>query len=92
MSVPLFACRRLFRLLLLLQQVADLGQQLLIQGRLRLLGSGCRSGLLLLLLHRHELIHALYHEEYAEGEDREVNALLDEGTVAELADKYSVAE
>lgn len=62
--------------LLLLEQVADLRKQQLLLRR-----GGCRSGCRGRLLLAGEPVHQLDHQKDAEGQDREVDALLDEGAV-----------
>ena len=61
---------------LLLEQVAYLGKQKLLFRR-----RGCRRGCRLLACY---VVHELHHQEHAEGEDGEVDTLLQEGSVAEV--------
>ena len=63
---------------LLLEQVAYLGKQKLL---FRRSGCGCRRGCRLLACYA---VHELHHQEHAEGEDGEVDTLLQEGSVAEV--------
>ena len=67
------------RSLLLLQQVADLGEQQLL---FRRSGFRCRLGRLLLFLH--QTVHQLDHQENAESQNRKVDALLDESPVVPI--------
>ena len=59
---------------LLLEQIADVSEQLFLGGT---------SGSLGLFLLGHELVHGLDHQEDAEGDDQEVDNVLEEQTVLE---------
>ena len=61
-------------LLLVLEQVADVGKQLFLSGA---------SGSLGLFLLGHELVHGLDHQEDTEGDDDKVDDVLDEHTILE---------
>ena len=70
------------KLFLLLQQVPDLGEQLIGGGACRLLGL---LGLLLLLLQVRQLVHTLYQQEHHKGGDNKGDDRIDNGADAEAA-------